>query len=400
MQKRAVRLTLLALLVLTALGAAYVTWDTHTHIRSGLAREREVDARLDRMTAATAALGASQQAYVAPGQQRGDALTQASVLVQQLYDAIAALRLVARSSEAAPSLLAFGRAMDVLVNADDRAREHLREEQPVMAADLVYTEARHAIAAMHTQLDALRISESRFAEAERNALLAQLASAIGSVVLVWLAGVLALVRVPRVRDTAAVSVSHGEVDGNAEDRVSVPPIDLNAAAAVCTELSRLTSAAALPPALRRAARVLDAPGVIVWLGAGEELFPASAHGYGPRALARLGPIPRAGDNAAAAAWRTAQTSIVGGAQGTNGAIVAPLVGRLGCFGVLTAEVRHGRENDEATRAVATMIAAQLSAVVAPWPPPSEEKGPGRDETGAPAPAAIENRPGERTAASA
>jgi hypothetical protein len=384
MQKRAVRFTFLALLVVAGLGAAYVTWDTHSRIRGGLARERDVDARLDRMSAATASLGASQQAYVAPGQQRGDALTHASVLVQQLYDAIAALRLVARSDEAAASLLAFGQALDALVNVDDRAREHLREEQQLMAADLVYTEARQAIGTMRSQIDALRASEGQFTEAERSALIARLAPALGGVALLWLAGVLVLVRAVGVRGSApAVVDSHTEVETSAPVSRPVHSVDLNAAAAVCTELSRLASAAALPPALRRAARVLDAPGVIVWLGAGEELFPASAHGYGPRALARLGPIPRAGDNAAAAAWRTAQTSIVAGGEGANGAIVAPLISHSGCFGVLTAEVRHGREHDEATRAVATMIAAQLSAVVAPWPAASEGGETRPDEPTAP-----------------
>jgi hypothetical protein len=403
MQKRAVRLSLLALLVVTGLGAAFVAWDTHIKIRGGLAREREVDARLDRMSAATASLGASQQAYVAPGQQRGDALTHASVVVQQLYDAIGALRLTARSTEAAGALLSFGQALDTLVNVDDRAREHLREEQQLMTADLVYTEARQAIAEMHAQLDALRKSESRFSETERTGLLARLGSVVGGVTIVWLAVALALVRVPAARSGAPAVVSSDTlVDENAPSATPATSrsVDLNAAAAVCTELSRLTSAAALPPALRRAARVLDAPGVIVWLGAGEELFPASAHGYGPRALARLGPIPRGGDNAAAAAWRTAQSAIVESGDGANGAIVAPLVGRAGCFGVLTAEVRHGREKDEATRAVAAMIAAQLSAVVAPWPGPSEV-----EESAAEGAGGTEDRPAEpagsqRTAASA
>jgi hypothetical protein len=139
--------------------------------------------------------------------------------------------------------------------------------------------------------------------------------------------------------------------------------------------------------------------MIVWLGAGEELFPATAHGYGPRALARLGPIARGGDNAAAAAWRTAQLSVVAGGEGANGAIVAPLVGSSGCFGVLTAEVRHGRERNEDTRAVAAMIAAQLSGVVAPWPGPSEVEAQGPDESGGERKPVDPSAP-ERTAASA
>jgi hypothetical protein len=197
---------------------------------------------------------------------------------------------------------------------------------------------------------------------------------LGVAALVWLTGVLVLVRVPAGNETASTPERpSAELIGTQPP--TVPAVDLRAAASVCTDLSRMESAAALPRALGRAARVLDATGLVVWLGAGEELFPASAHGYGPRALARLGAIPRAGENATAAAWRTGETSIVAGGAGANGAIVMPLVGHAGCFGVLAAEVRHGRENDEATRAVAMMIAAQISAVVAPWPAPSEAEAP-------------------------
>jgi len=42
-------------------------------------------------------------------------------------------------------------------------------------------------------------------------------------------------------------------------------------------------------------------------------------------------------------------------------------GRSRVIGVVTAEVRHGRENDPSTRAVAALIAAQLSTAVAAWP---------------------------------
>ena len=390
MQKRAVRLTIFALLVVSVLGAAYVTWDMYSRIRSGLAAEWDVDARLDRMSAATAALGAAQQAYVAPGQQRGDALTRASVLVQQLYDDIAALRLAARSGDAAPLLLAFGQAMDTLVNVDDRAREHLRDEEQLMAADLVYTEARQAIATMNSQIDSLRAAESRLAEAERGSLLARVASMLGMAALLWLGGALALVRVPGKVATAA-KVESPTMEMAAADPSAMPRVDLAAAAGVCMELAQLASAASLPPALGRAARVLDAAGLVVWLGAGEELFPVSAHGYGPRAFSRLGPIPRGGENATAATWRTGEMSIVAGGPDANGAIVAPLVGHMGCFGVMAAEVRHGRENDDTARAVATMIAAQLSAVVRPWPAPSEVEGP------APSQADSATEPLDRTA---
>jgi hypothetical protein len=372
MQRRAVRSTILALLVVTGLGAAFFTWNIHVAIRSGLARERELDARLDRMGVAAAALGSAQQAYVAPGQQRGDALTRASVLVQQIYDEIASIRAAARSSEAGPALLAFGQAMDALVNVDDRAREHLRQQQDLMAADLLYTEARQALEAMRSQLDALRTAEARGAEAERGPQFVRQASIAGGAALVWLIGLLLLARVPaaaRMSEPAVdVSLAHAAAEAPA---VHAPNVDLTAAAKVCGELSRMSGVDALAPALARSARVLDASGLVVWLGAGEELYPAIGHGYGPATLARLGPIGRSADNATARAWRTAEMSVVPGGPGVNGAIVAPLISRNGCFGVLAGEVRHGREQDEGTRAVATMIAAQLSTLVEPWPAPSQ-----------------------------
>jgi hypothetical protein len=400
MQRRAARLILVALLVAAALAAAYVTWDSHSRSSSAVALANEVDARLDRMTAAVAALGAAQQAYVAPGQQRGDALTRATVLVQQIYDDVGALRRVIRSDEAAPAVLAFGAAMDELVNVDDRAREHLRLEQELMAADLVYTEARQALDALAAPVETIRTAERRHADAERAAVFAREASTAGAVALVSLVALLVLARVPRdARTGAALAPATETVPAVADAPLRAPERregdrahDLKGVAAVCTDLARLAGPAALPVALARAARVIDAAGIVVWLGAGEELFPAVGHGYSPAILARLGPISRADDNPTATAWRAAELVVVHADPGRHGAIVAPLFGPSGCFGVLATEVKNGRERDETTQTAVVLIAAQLSTVVAPWPAAS-------DGPGAPA-AAPEQASSERTAASA
>jgi hypothetical protein len=142
-----------------------------------------------------------------------------------------------------------------------------------------------------------------------------------------------------------------------------PAINLGDAAAVCTAISRVTDAGALPEVLARAAAVIDAAGLIVWLSAGEELFAVTAHGYSPKMLGRLGPIARTVDNATAAAWRLGEMRVVTGDVMSNGAIVAPMFGPECCIGALAAEVRHGRETDAATQAVTTMIAAQLASIV-------------------------------------
>ena len=43
-----------------------------------------------------------------------------------------------------------------------------------------------------------------------------------------------------------------------------------------------------------------------------------------------------------------------------GAIVVPMPSSSGCVGVVSAELRHGRENDPATLALARILAAQLA----------------------------------------
>ena len=119
--------------------------------------------------------------------------------------------------------------------------------------------------------------------------------------------------------------------------------------------------------LVRAAAVLDARGIIVWMGAGEELFPALSFGYDERVIERLGPIPRGASNATAEAWRTARLRTVAADAISHGAIAAPVSGIGGCVGVFASEVRHGREVDPGTQAVAAMIAAQLAGIVSAWP---------------------------------
>ncbi|MNC86938.1 hypothetical protein D3C83_26280 [compost metagenome] len=112
------------------------------------------------------------------------------------------------------------------------------------------------------------------------------------------------------------------------------------------------------------------------MGAGDELFPAAGCGYDRGIMQRLRPIARAADNATAAAWRTGALRTVPGDAAGPGAIVAPMCAPDGCLGVLAAEVRNGREADAATQAVAAIIAAQLSGVLAAWPAASTGAGPG------------------------
>jgi hypothetical protein len=140
-------------------------------------------------------------------------------------------------------------------------------------------------------------------------------------------------------------------------------IDLASLASLCTDLSRLTTIDALPELLGRSARVLNASGLILWLGVGDRLLPLIGHGYSAQVMSRLQPALRTDDTAAVAAWRTAEQTIVRGIEGSNGAIAVPLLGVEGCVGVLALELGQGREHEPQTHAAAALIAAQLATVV-------------------------------------
>jgi hypothetical protein len=207
---------------------------------------------------------------------------------------------------------------------------------------------------------------------------------LGAAALVWLVGLVLLLRTPRLPAQPATTATDPIADSAPRPMLEVPldlsldaapppapaartPLDLGAAADVCTAISRMTASVELPALLARAAAVLDAAGVIIWMSAGEELFAVTAHGYDPRVISRLGPIGRNADNATAACWRSGELKTFAGDIISNGAIVAPMFGPDTCVGVLAAEVRHGRESDADARAVAAMFAAQLATVVAAWP---------------------------------
>jgi hypothetical protein len=126
---------------------------------------------------------------------------------------------------------------------------------------------------------------------------------------------------------------------------SPPPIDLTKAARICADLARVLDAGDIPALLTRAADVLKAPGMIVWVAdqSGQTLYPLLTHGYPAATLMKMGSLSTEADNATAAAWRTGELRAVPATSEAPGALVAPIVTSDGCVGVLAAEVKDGRE---------------------------------------------------------
>jgi transcriptional regulator with XRE-family HTH domain len=153
-----------------------------------------------------------------------------------------------------------------------------------------------------------------------------------------------------------------------------PPVvsqtDILAAAHLCTELGRVDERSELGPLLQKAARILDAIGVIIWIWDAEatELRPALAYGYSDKVLAQLPTVTRDTDNATAAAFRSSQTCAINGSERASGALAVPLLTPVGCQGVLAIELPHGSERMGTVRALVTIFAAQLARLIrAPRP---------------------------------
>jgi hypothetical protein len=322
------------------------------------------------------------------------------------------LRASAASAQARTALIEAGASLTEFGNVDHRAREYVKSGQTLMAADVVFADGSETAAAAARHVEAARLAEHQAFDAVEAGLRRQQAIAIGSAVAVGgLATLLLAFAAPgRSRDETAAAGSDAEavpdeaarptgelmlrdisgptsrsgtqahlppdqpaVSPGSQLRGSVPM--LKAAAELCTEFGRVNDPGDLPGLLARAAEVMDASGLIVWLGnsAGADLRPVIAHGYPEHVLARMPNVPRSADNAAAQAYRSGKLQIVLRLPGGNGAVVAPLLSPDGCVGALTAEIMSGSETTDSVQALATLIAAQLTGVLAGSAPAAETR---------------------------
>lgn len=365
----------MVLMVLAAvtLTAASLLWSIDRRSAQITDAQDAVAARIDRLVDVIAAIGTTQQGYVAPGQLDEPAFERMSTLLQQLEAERSALAPLLRSPSAAPLLEALAESGGALAAADARTRQNLTLGQELMAADVIFSDGRNLLDGMITAVREVHAAERVASRSERTTLARLRWLVLGVLVLGGLGTGLLLARMPRAARVSmpAASPALGESGPNTRSP-QAPPVSVNlaAAAALCTDLARVADTAALSQLLGRAAEILDAAGLILWMGAGEQLFAVFGHGYATEALARFGPIAREDANAAATAWRTGRLTVVTGDASNHGGIVVPLAASEGCIGVLAIEIRHGWEQDAAMQAVATVIAAQLATAVAGWPPPS------------------------------
>ncbi len=400
------RVWLRASLVIVMLGVAiasgYQVFLTEQHIEDEREAERAFTALGWKLAVSLSDLRAAQKAYVAAGQDRGYWVAKTAEQIGAITTSLSSLARLSTAPSTSSALAEATSAVDDLQRMDVLARDHSSAGQDLMASDLIFTDGLELSrsAASHVELAraAERAARDTSAEADRRTQGIALAAAMGTGVLVAL--LLLPVARPQERtgassetpadgelesadtDAASLQLPDGRVlldldlesnrlslaDEPDTSLASAEPgvaLDLRAAAELCTDLGRLSGTADLPDLLGRAAAVLNASGLIVWVrdGSGEGLRPAIGHGYAAQTLAALGTIACDGDNATAAAFRDVRMHVVAADLTGTGAIVAPLITSTSCVGVLSAELREGWETSDAVQSAAAILAAQLATLV-------------------------------------
>ena len=418
MKSRSARLVLFVLFALALAVTAYLFRKSEAAEQAEAAAGQVYSAKARDAARHVLDLRAAQQAYVATGQGQNFWTARVTQTLDSLRGSLTALRASAASAESQSSIDAAAGALQDFVQMDARAREYVRTNQDMLAADMIFSNGNEltdtAIAAIDkaaaSELAVRKAAADTFGRREAFALTAAAAAAL-LVVLLLLPKVQREAPAPSfverraavgpravpAKAPAPVSLEpfSAEAEGWSTPRrgdepfepaaepasgpehvtipalstasTSVPSVDLRAVAALCTELSRVDDTMALPPLLEQAASVLDAAGIILWIADpdGRELNPVLAQGYPQHLINRLGTIPRGAENATAAAFRTGLLQTVNADGISNGAIAAPLVACGGCVGVMAAEVRGDGEKQEAKLAAATILAAQLASLVGP-----------------------------------
>jgi len=379
MQKPTIRYVVAAVLVAAAAIGGFFVFDAHRHAADIEKTAREVNGRIDQMMTTAGDVAAAQRAYVAQGQPQQPWFERSAMLLQQFRELQSGVRPLLKSHDALVAIDTVNEQFKTVVAIDDKSREYIQQGESLLAADLIFSEGNDSIAVAVKTLRVVGASEQEAVAALQSDLERRQWGTLAAIAVIWCAGLVLLTPSPRPHQTDQSVSNLGLSDRTQPDsesgRAETLPIpspqpNLGLVADLCGALARTADTNSLREALGRAASVLDARGIVVWIGAGEELFPALAFGYDDRITARLRPIPRNAANATAAAWRSAQMRTVPADAESHGAIAVPLSGVSGCVGVFAAELRNGREQDAATQAIASVIAAQLVAIVPAWPAPS------------------------------
>jgi hypothetical protein len=398
MHRRSLRHGLVALLFVAAAGAAAFAWSVDRQLAALASTEHAASTRFDTLIQSIARFDAAQQVYD-PSREAG---TEWFARVRRL---LVQIESGAKELHTSPASAAAARAFDDVTArvaaAVTKAEENLRSGYDLMAADLVQDEARPGADAMRAAALEWRAAEANAAEATRAARFEQLWMVLGGTLAFWVVGVLLLA--PRQTVAAAAAPPAGlsilaepagdtplaaTVDAapltSAETQAGEPTLDLVPAAELCADIARADDGLAFEALVGRAAGVIGAAGIVVWLDGGDDaLVPVLTHGYGPHAQAMLGTLPLADENMTTRAWHTGQLQWIDGDGASRSAIAAPMFQGARRTGVVSVELQEGAKAAPSPRALTSILAAQFAMSVSPQPaaPAATSASEGLEATG-------------------
>jgi hypothetical protein len=381
MRSTAVRVTIGAIAWIGLAVGAFLLIRSERHINDLSASLRAFDRHAREASDALEEARVAQHGYVAAGQGEAFWMNKLSASMEFATAALTALEQSASATGRTTVGEASATATEFL-NIDRRVRDYLASDQRLMAADVIFTEGSDAAATAGRQVETARLAEHQafdrdVADIRRQEAVTLAATAAG-------VGILVLLLIPVRRSSAEMpvpaetgitnSIAHSAAPAPAATDSATPHGRASglfrAAAVVATDFGRVRDLEELTRVLGRAAELIDATGLMVWMGdgSGADIRPVLAHGYSAQMIARMPPIARSADNAAAAAYRSGALQIVlSRPGGGTGAVVAPIMAADGCIGALSAEIRGGGETSESIQALATIFAAHLAGVLAPTP---------------------------------
>jgi CHASE3 domain sensor protein len=374
MNSRLIRLLIVIIAIVIGLTTGYFLQNIDNDIT---VQRTSTDALRDQAAALASTIAdvrAGQFAYVARGQGEAFWISYVESLMPALQKQAEEFSASLTAPAAHSAFEETTAALDNFRTLDSKVRGFVQSGNSLLASDMIFSDGLESMATASAQVSAALQAEVHQRNGSVAALRArQLAVVVGG------AGIMLLLIVGLAFNAASLA------DAALEPQVAVvPPVEpvrfeaplpkaraavtprLLNTAQLCAELARVTESRQLPSVLERAAKVLDASGIIVWVAepSRQRLVPAIFHGYEAKIISRMGSIHREANNAAAAAYRSSEVRTVAGDSFTSAAVIVPLMTSDGCVGVMSAEMKSGSEKDESAQAFATIFASQLATLVA------------------------------------
>jgi len=344
-------------------GTAYQTWQFEQTAAAIHTNEDRLERQVASLERTVADVRTAQAGYVAAGQGADFWMSRVDDLVARI-EAVLSERQVAGLPDAVTPLAAAHSRLDSLRISDRRARNYVWNDQRLLASDVIFVESLEILDRLTTDIATVRDAEVQANRQEAATIRKYQAGLVGGAAVL----LLVLIAVPKGSRVQGSRVQESKGPEVPKSRSAEVP-GMTEVADVCVDLARLLDGRDLPALLSRTATAIGAKGVVLWVidDARETLLPSLAHGYSERMIARLGTLTVGADNVTSVACRTLQPQVVPAASAEgSGAIAVPLLGTSGCVGVLAAEV-SGSAADGSTLPLARVIAAQLAAVITPLP---------------------------------